>query len=68
MNRLKLLRARVGLTQDELAKRTGVTQPTISRLESSGVRTVTRAATLHRLAAGLGVKVEDLLDDEPIAV
>lgn len=68
MNRLKILRAQRGITQRVLAQKTGVTQPTISRLESNGLKPETRAETLHKLAAGLGVRVEDLLDDKPMAV
>lgn len=70
MNRLKLLRARTGMSQRELAKRTGVSQPRISKLENTGVRHSTRAQTLHRLADGLGVEVEELFDDSgtPLAV
>ena len=40
-------RNRAGLTQDELAKRMGTTQPVVARIESGRIRPSTR--TLQRL-------------------
>lgn len=48
----------LGLTQQEVAERLGITQPALSQLESPAARP--RRATLARLAAALGVKVEQL--------
>lgn len=49
----------VGLTQQQLADRVGVTQGYVSLLES-GRKPVTRSDLLHRLAEALGVSVSDL--------
>ncbi len=56
---LKKARERRKLTQAELAKRVGVHQVTIARLET-GVRRPS-ADLLQRLAKVLKVKMEDLL-------
>jgi transcriptional regulator with XRE-family HTH domain len=61
MVKLIALREKQGLTQRELAKRSKVTNVTISRIET-GVYDP-RLSTLRRLAKALGVKVADLLDD-----
>lgn len=44
-----------GLTQQELAKRTGIAQSDISKLESGNANPSLR--TLRRLAAGMGKKL-----------
>lgn len=44
-------RESVGMTQAELAKRIGSTQPSIARLEAGGV--TPRLDTLHRIASAL---------------
>ena len=56
---LKKARERRKLTQVELAKRVGVHQVTIARLET-GVRRPS-ADLLHRLAKALKMRMEDLL-------
>jgi len=56
---LKKARERRKLTQAELAKRVGVHQVTIARLET-GARGPS-ADLLHRLAKALKLKMEDLL-------
>ena len=48
----------LGLTQAEVARRMGITQPALSQLESPAARP--RRATLKRLAEALGVAVEQL--------
>ncbi|MGH8585945.1 MAG: helix-turn-helix domain-containing protein [Gammaproteobacteria bacterium] len=48
-------RSRAGLTQDELAKRMGTTQPVVARLESGRIRPSTR--TLERLARATGSRL-----------
>jgi transcriptional regulator with XRE-family HTH domain len=68
MNRIKLLRARAGISQTELAERAGVSQPTVSDLEHKGITGRTRAETLGKIARALSVDVEELLDEEvPLA-
>ena len=49
------IRKLVGLTQEELAKKLGIKQPTLSRLESQDDMQV---STLRRLIEALGGKLE----------
>lgn len=65
-SRLKELRQRAGLTQVELSEKAGITQSTVSKIESG--RGDGDEDTLGRIAAVLGVSVADLVaeDDAPI--
>jgi transcriptional regulator with XRE-family HTH domain len=56
----RALREKKGLTQDELARRVGVTKAYISLLES-GTRTNPSLDVLRRLAKALGVPLTKLL-------
>ena len=57
--KIKELREKRRLSQDELAELSGVSRPTISRLESSDdVETTT--GTLEKLAKALGVSIKSL--------
>ena len=58
--RLQALRERRGLSQAELARRSGVSQATISRIEAGKTRGVD-LVTLDRLARALGVSPGSLL-------
>lgn len=58
--RLHALRERRGLSQAELARRSGVSQATISRIEAGKTRGVD-LDTLDRLARALGVSPRSLL-------
>jgi transcriptional regulator with XRE-family HTH domain len=63
-------RARVGLTQEEAAKRAGVSRRTWVRLETAeaggdGMPTIPEKETLKRIAAALGVSVE-VIDVPPL--
>ena len=58
--RLREVRERRFVTQEELAARTGMSRATISRLESGLQRP--RISTVRKLAAALGVAPEDLVD------
>jgi len=58
---LKELREAQGLSQHALAKKTNVTPPYITMLES-GVRTNPTIDTLKRLAKALKVPVTELLE------
>lgn len=49
-------RARAGLTQGQLAKRMGTTQPVVARIESGRVRPSTR--TLERYAQATGSRLQ----------
>ena len=51
-------RARVGLTQAEVAKRVGTTQSAIARLESGARKHSPSVATLQRYARALGFRLE----------
>ena len=63
---LAALRAARGISQAELAKRIGVSQPAIARLESGRVKNLT-IKTLARYAAALGgqVRIEIVKDPRP---
>lgn len=56
----EILKARTeaGLTQAEVAARTGTTQSAIARLESGAARHSPSLATLQRYAGALGYRVE----------
>jgi len=56
-SRLRALRRRQGLNQEQLERRSGVTQATISRIESGKAKDL-RARTLRRLADALGVTTD----------
>jgi transcriptional regulator with XRE-family HTH domain len=59
-NRLRALRARVGVSQDDLARATNVHPTAIGRIER-GAREP-RLTTILRLADGLGVTPGELVD------
>jgi transcriptional regulator with XRE-family HTH domain len=59
VDELRSIRKRRGLTQADLAARTGVSEFTISEIEA-GKRPNARPSTLRKLAKGLGVTVADL--------
>lgn len=59
LKNLKQYRVSKGVTQTELAKRSGVSRTTISGLES-GTSTITTTETLLKLANGLGTTVEKI--------
>src|SRR5215211_3953692 len=58
--RLRILRARKGLTLTEASERIGITRHTLAALERGGQEP--HYPTLAKLADGYGVPVEDLLD------
>ncbi|MFI5342158.1 MAG: helix-turn-helix domain-containing protein [Candidatus Methylomirabilales bacterium] len=58
---LKKLRIKAGLTQEELAKKGGVTYAYISMLES-GAKKNPSLALVKKLAKALGVTVGELLE------
>jgi transcriptional regulator with XRE-family HTH domain len=63
--RLKQLRELAGLSQNELAKRAGISRPIISQLEADQQRT-TSVETARRLARALGISLDLLVgtDDD----
>ena len=60
--KLRRLRRRAALSQQELARRAGTTQETISRLERG--HHDARGKTLRRLAKALGVEPRELMKGE----
>jgi transcriptional regulator with XRE-family HTH domain len=59
-DKIKRMRMHKGFSQVELARRSGVSQPAISQIES-GTKTPT-LDTLRKLAKALGVPVSELID------
>lgn len=57
--RIKTLREKKRLTQEQLAEKSGVSRTTISNLENDSNKTV-NTRTLAKIASALGVKVESL--------
>jgi ribosome-binding protein aMBF1 (putative translation factor) len=53
--RVRRARERLGMTQADLASRTGSTQPAVARLEAGGV--TPSLETLHRVADALGLEL-----------
>lgn len=64
-NLLALLEAHCSLSESELSRKAGVPQPTINRL-LSGVTPDPRVSTVRDLARFFGVRIEQLLGDEPL--
>jgi transcriptional regulator with XRE-family HTH domain len=60
--KLKRLRRGAGLTQAELAEKSGVAQSTVAQIETE-VRTTPHPGTLRKLAEALGKTPADLLED-----
>lgn len=60
LTRLRDLRLRKALNQQELAERAGITRATLSRLEAGLQEPYPR--TTRKLAAALGVDPEDLME------
>ena len=60
--RLREVRLRKVLTQEELAQRSGVAEATISRIESG--QQEARISTVRKLAAALGVEPGELVVQE----
>jgi transcriptional regulator with XRE-family HTH domain len=53
--RIRIARNRLVWTQEDLAKATGLTNVTISRLENDQIEGTPRQSTLRKLGAALGV-------------
>ena len=62
--RIKKLREAKGMTQEELARKSGISRATISGLEN-GKNDAPSISTLGRIAFALGVKVGQLFS-EPV--
>lgn len=59
--RLKAVREQLGLKQEELARRSGVGQAYISKIEQS--KRTPGTPILMQLASGLGISLDDLMGD-----
>lgn len=59
---LKKIRVRLGLSQEQVAERTGIHPMSVSKLER-GERTTPDAGTLEALTRGLGLRPGELLED-----
>jgi DNA-binding XRE family transcriptional regulator len=60
MNLVKAWRTHLGLTQSEIAKKTGITQAALSQMEKT--ENTLRTATLEKLARAMNLTVEQLKD------
>ncbi len=58
--KLRVVRERLFVTQEELSERTGISRATISRIESNLQEP--RISTVRKLAGALGVQPEELVD------
>lgn len=63
--KIKDCRKKINITQEELAKRSGVSRTIISGLESGSI-TVTKTDTLTKIANALGKKVSDIFFDDVV--
>ena len=63
-DRLRAVRRRLGVSQEELATRSGVEQESIERVEQNKRRYM-RSDDLARLVKALGVSADELLGTEP---
>jgi transcriptional regulator with XRE-family HTH domain len=57
---IKRIRAKQGLTQDDLAKKANIKYSTLTKIEG-GVVTKPSVQTIQKIAKSLGVPMEDLL-------
>lgn len=57
---IKRLRAKLGLTQDDLAKKADIKYTTLMKVES-GVVNRPSVQTMAKIAKALGVSIEDLI-------
>lgn len=58
--KVKEVRESRGMTQDELAKKSGVSRATIASIESVNSDSVTTTKTLLQIAAALECKISDI--------
>lgn len=63
MQGLKKHRIEAGLTQEQLAQKSGVSRVTIALLES-GKQVITKSSTIIKLAEALGIEPQDILCPE----
>jgi len=61
--RIKYWRQQRGLTQDDLARITGVKYSTLAKIESN-ITSNPRIESLQKIAAGLEITIDELLKEE----
>lgn len=61
--RLKECRTEVGMSQEQLSKKSGVCRTIISGLESGRIKD-TKFSTLYKLAEAMGKKVSEIFNDQ----
>lgn len=59
---VKRYRTKVGLSQDQLARKAGITYSTLTKLES-GVNRNPKVKTLQQIAKALEVSLDDLMKE-----
>lgn len=60
---IKKYRAKLGLTQEALARKADISYNTIIKIESKGI-TDPRMGTLKKIADALGVSIDSLIEKE----
>ncbi len=63
-NNLKTLRIRAGLTQKELAEKTGITQGKISTYEQAASLNNVTVGNMSRIAAAIGTTIDEIIKNE----
>ena len=58
-NRVKEIREEIGMSQEELSEKSGVSRTTISGLENNSIDVITNI-TLEKIATALGKKVPEI--------
>ena len=58
---IKKARAKLGLTQDDLAKKADIKYTTLTKVESGAVNKPS-VQTMDKIARALGVSIEDLIE------
>ena len=60
-NKIKLLRNKQGLTQDELARKSNLPYTTLTKIETN-VITKPSIQTVVKIAQGLGITIDNLME------
>lgn len=66
-NKLKELRLKEGLSQEELAKKSGVSRPTISMIETNSLDNI-ESKTMLKLATALNCDIGDIFFKENVVL
>lgn len=63
--KIKMLREQRGISQAELAAKSGVSRTIVSALETGSAKDTT-VSTLKKISTTLGVKIEDIFFEEKV--